>query len=109
MEFKSEKASRCLIPAAARTQSLHESAYTHPPTPRVEVVGCGFLIDKGVGPTTPRESKYPTFELSGSKNHALMVFGTRVPKCCVLGPLGTKGLQVAEGLQRCRGISIMVL
>ena len=37
----------------------------------------------------PRGSKYPTLEVSGFKNHTLlMVFGTRVLKHWVLGPSG---------------------
>ena len=37
---------------------------------------------------TPRGSRYRIFEVSGSKNHTLMVFGTRDLKYWVLGPSG---------------------
>ena len=40
------------------------------------------------GTSFPRGSKYPIFKLSGSENHTLLVFGTRVLKYWVLGPSG---------------------
>ena len=36
----------------------------------------------------PRGSKYPIFKDLGSKNHTLMVFGTRILKYWVLGRSG---------------------